>query len=71
MGDRYREHEVELEGGEEGPAPNGQAEGEKSEAQLKHENAVMVDLVRSAGGPLMKMKVHRIREEDEEPMDED
>jgi len=55
MGDRFHEREVELEGGD-ARAGDGH---EKNDTRLKHEKAVMNDLVRSAGGPLMKMKEKR------------
>lgn len=75
MGDRFHEREVEIEA-EEGPSARqagdgGEEQGEKSEARIKHETAVMNDLVRGAGGPLLKIKVHRIRDGSEEPMNED
>lgn len=66
MGDRFREREVEAEEEEEGEASGsgavrrgGRGDGGKSEARMKHEKAVMNDLVRSAGGALLSMKVER------------
>lgn len=69
MGDRFREREVEVEEEEgegtagaasgSGSGRRGRIEGGKSEARLKHEKAVMNDLVRSAGGALLSAKVER------------
>lgn len=65
MGDRFREREVEAEEEEEGEASGsggarrGRGGEGKSEARMKHEKAVMNDLVRSAGGALLSMKVER------------
>lgn len=53
MGDRLRERDA-VDGEEEEVDENG-----KSEKRRKHEKAVMDDLVRSAGGPLMKIRVSR------------
>lgn len=64
MGDRFHDRETEQAEAEM-DAPNIATEEGKSEARLKHEKAVMDDLVRSAGGPLMKIKHHRVRDEDE------
>lgn len=65
MGDRFHDRETEQAEAEMDGLANAAEEEGKSEARLKHEKAVMDDLVRSAGGPLMKIKQHRAREEDE------
>ncbi|KAF8321109.1 hypothetical protein DL93DRAFT_1601309 [Clavulina sp. PMI_390] len=72
MGDRFAAREVGEDEGEE-PTQGGQGgggENGKSEARKKHEEAVMKDLVRSAGGPLMKLKVQRAQDEDQDAMQE-
>lgn len=53
MGDRLRERDG-VDGEEEEVDESG-----KSEKRKKHEKAVMDDLVRSAGGPLMRIRVGR------------
>jgi hypothetical protein len=67
MSDRFHEREVELDGID---ARSGDGQ-EKSDACLKHEKAVMNDLIRSAGGPLMKIKDHKRRDGSQENMEGD
>jgi hypothetical protein len=66
MGERFakREYEEAEEGG--GGAQQREA-GAKSIGQEKHEKAVMNDLIRSAGGPLMEIpsRTHTVDEEDD------
>ena len=64
MSDCFHEREVELEGSD---ARTGDGQ-EKSDARLKYEKAVMNDLIRSAGGPLMMTKEYK-RDESEEAME--
>lgn len=56
MGDRHREREEADAEEDIGPG--------KTEAQLKFEKAVMKDLARSAGGPLMTIKTRKFLDEE-------
>lgn len=67
MSHRFHEREVELDGVD---VRSGDGQ-EKSDARLKHEKAVMNDLIRSAGGPLMKIKNGKRRDGSEEIMESD